>query len=124
MIGACDQAGVRLGAVFQSRLGDAGVTLKDAVENAAEESYYRQTLLKLDDRAEIFDFGSGGQLLYSRRIGRAPQGSVGSSASYSNVPTASTILGALKLTGKSSDGWSVGVLIREMTSLYAAYAAG
>jgi Fe-S-cluster-containing hydrogenase component 2 len=30
--------------------------LKEAVEIRGEESYYRQTLLKLDDRAEIFDF--------------------------------------------------------------------
>ncbi|MCK6549404.1 4Fe-4S dicluster domain-containing protein [Myxococcota bacterium] len=30
--------------------------IKEAIEIIAEESYYRQTLLKLDDRAEIFDF--------------------------------------------------------------------
>src|SRR6185295_18601280 len=30
--------------------------VKEAVEIAAEESYYRQTLLKLDDRADLFDF--------------------------------------------------------------------
>src|SRR5690606_27398776 len=60
--------------------------------------------------AEIFDFGGVGQPLYSRRIGPAPQGSVGNTASYSDIPSASTILGALKLTGKSSNGFSVGVL--------------
>jgi Fe-S-cluster-containing hydrogenase component 2 len=30
--------------------------VKEAVEIAAEESYYRQTLLKLEDRADVFDF--------------------------------------------------------------------
>lgn len=30
--------------------------VKESVEVIAEESYYRQTLLKLDDRAELFDF--------------------------------------------------------------------
>ncbi len=30
--------------------------IKEAVEIKGEEAYYRQTLLKLDDRAEIFDF--------------------------------------------------------------------
>jgi Fe-S-cluster-containing hydrogenase component 2 len=30
--------------------------VKEAVEIAAEESYYRQTLLKLEDRADLFDF--------------------------------------------------------------------
>ncbi|MEQ8275431.1 MAG: 4Fe-4S dicluster domain-containing protein [Deltaproteobacteria bacterium] len=31
-------------------------SVKEAVEIKGEEAYYRQTLLKLDDRAEIFDF--------------------------------------------------------------------
>ncbi len=30
--------------------------VKEAIEVKAEEAYYRQTLLKLDDRSEIFDF--------------------------------------------------------------------
>lgn len=33
MIEACDQAGVQLGAVFQSRIGDSGKTLKEAVDS-------------------------------------------------------------------------------------------
>jgi hypothetical protein len=68
--------------------------------------------------AEIFRFGETGgnpgatnaQLLYSRRIGRAPQGRVPGSSVYSDVPSASTILGAAKLTGKSANGWSMGIL--------------
>lgn len=74
--------------------------------------------------AEIFRFGGGGgggdggggegggtpQLLYSRRIGRAPQGSVPQEAVYASAPTASTILGAAKLTGRTAGGWSVGLL--------------
>jgi hypothetical protein len=54
--------------------------------------------------------GRGPQLLYSRRVGRAPQGSIPGSALFSDVPGASTILGAAKLTGKVGDGWSVGLL--------------
>ncbi|MEX0912834.1 MAG: DUF5916 domain-containing protein, partial [Gemmatimonadota bacterium] len=64
--------------------------------------------------AEIFDFGTGGgggsQLLYSRRIGRTPQGSIPGSAVYSDAPGSTTILGALKLTGKTPSGWSLGAL--------------
>jgi len=47
-------------------------------------------------------------LFYSRRIGRSPQ----LSGTYPDVnnPTASTILGATKLTGRLSNGLSVGVL--------------
>ena len=69
--------------------------------------------------ADIFDFGEAGptgsvgrppELLYSRRIGRAPRGSVPSDAVFSDVPTATTILGAAKVTGRVGDGWSLGIL--------------
>ncbi|MQA89182.1 MAG: hypothetical protein GEU90_02945 [Gemmatimonas sp.] len=68
--------------------------------------------------AEIFRFGGGGgggggpggQILYSRRIGRAPQGDVPDEAEYELAPTATTILGAAKVTGKTANGWSLGFL--------------
>ena len=69
--------------------------------------------------AEIFQFARGGnggstgrppQVLYSRRVGRSPQGSVASDAVFSNAPVSATILGAAKVTGKVGDGWSVGLL--------------
>jgi len=47
-------------------------------------------------------------IFYSRRIGRAPQGSA--DGDFVEAPTTSTILGAAKLTGKTHSGWSVGVL--------------
>jgi hypothetical protein len=47
-------------------------------------------------------------LFYSRRIGRTPQGRV--SAAYSDVPSATTILGAAKLVGRTKRGWTLGVL--------------
>ena len=47
-------------------------------------------------------------LFYSRRIGRAPQGSV--DGEFVDRPSASTILGAAKLTGKTRKGWNVGLL--------------
>ena len=65
---------------------------------------------------DIFQFGSGrrggseAQLLYSRRIGRAPQGRMPAVAEYMDVPGSTTILGALKLSGRTASGWSVGVL--------------
>jgi hypothetical protein len=48
------------------------------------------------------------QLFYSRRIGRSPQ--LSASGDFVDPPTATTILGAAKLTGKTSGGWSVGLL--------------
>ena len=58
---------------------------------------------------DLFEVGFP-QLFYSRRIGRAPQGGVPDAAVYADVPGATRILGAAKLSGKTSSGWSVGVL--------------
>ncbi|MEE9432351.1 MAG: DUF5916 domain-containing protein, partial [Melioribacteraceae bacterium] len=50
-------------------------------------------------------------LFYSRRIGRSPQGFPNlSSGDYFSKPNETTILGAAKLSGKTKDGWSIGVL--------------
>ena len=61
--------------------------------------------------SEIFAFGaqgtSGGQLFYSRRVGRSP--SLGAPTSAADMPDATTILGAAKISGKPA-GWSIGVL--------------
>ena len=54
--------------------------------------------------------GGPSQILYSRRIGRRPQVAAPSDAAYSEIPEASTILGALKLTTRTSSGWSVGIV--------------
>lgn len=49
---------------------------------------------------------------YSRRIGRAPTGAdlAYNAGPYADVPDASTILGAAKITGRTSNGFTVGVL--------------
>ena len=54
------------------------------------------------------DSGSEG-LFYSRRIGRAPHGQAQGSP-YSDSPDRTRILGAMKLSGKTRSGWSVGLL--------------
>ena len=68
---------------------------------------------------DIFRFGEGGpagstgrapQLFYSRRIGRSPSGSVPAEAVFTDVATATTILGAAKVTARVGDGWSLGLL--------------
>jgi hypothetical protein len=50
-------------------------------------------------------------LFYSRRIGRTPQYSpdLGDNE-YAKIPESTNILGAFKLTGKSKDGWSLGIV--------------
>ena len=47
-------------------------------------------------------------LFYSRRIGRQPQGQT--TGEYADVPSATTILSAAKLTGKTSRGWSLNLI--------------
>lgn len=50
-------------------------------------------------------------LFYSRRIGSAPHGSPAlDTVRYADVPQNTAILGATKFSGKTRDGWSVGIL--------------
>ncbi|HEU5162913.1 MAG TPA: DUF5916 domain-containing protein [Thermoanaerobaculia bacterium] len=59
--------------------------------------------------ADLFSFRAA-DLFYSRRIGRPPQGSLPPGAGYHDSPSDTTIAGAVKLSGKTAGGWSVGVL--------------
>jgi hypothetical protein len=79
--------------------------------------------------AGIFNFGRGGptgstgrapQILYSRRVGRRPQGGVSSAAVYSDAPVSTTILGAAKVTGKVGT-WSIGLIDAVTGREYAPY---
>ncbi|MFC1564644.1 DUF5916 domain-containing protein [candidate division KSB1 bacterium] len=62
---------------------------------------------------EFKDMGGGSyshdQLFYSRRVGRIPQldADIGDNE-YADIPNTTTVLGAAKLTGKTSNGWSIG----------------
>jgi hypothetical protein len=50
-------------------------------------------------------------LFYSRRIGRSPHNCPGLSANeHADIPESSTILGAMKLSGKTKKGLSIGIL--------------
>jgi len=50
------------------------------------------------------------QAFYSRRIGRAPRLGTPSGALAFESPGAAALLGAVKVTGRTADGWSVGAL--------------
>jgi len=66
----------------------------------------------VEDR-QLFDFELSGRqnsLFFSRRIGLNPAGSAPQGADFSQVPDATTILSAAKLTGRTSSGLSVGAL--------------
>jgi hypothetical protein len=53
---------------------------------------------------------SNNSLFYSRRIGRSPHHEPDSDTGYVDTPTATNILGAGKLSGKTRSGWSIGML--------------
>ena len=66
------------------------------------------------ENKNVFDFRVGGgadNLFFSRRIGRSPQGSAfEDNTEFAKSPVNSTILGAAKFSGKTKNGWSVGLL--------------
>ncbi len=59
-----------------------------------------------------FEFANGrDNLFYSRRIGRNPHRDPNlTDGEFADTPQNSTILGAAKFSGKTKDGWSIGVL--------------
>jgi hypothetical protein len=63
--------------------------------------------------ARVFDFNLGGHrdaLFYSRRIGRSPHGGAPIDTDFADMPSNATILGAAKLSGRTSGGLSIGAL--------------
>src|SRR5690606_33800607 len=52
------------------------------------------------------------QAFYSRRVGRAPTGAdlARSRGPFSDIPEATPILGAAKITGRTSDGYTIGLM--------------
>ncbi len=83
------------------------------VNLTAYETFYEEKRPFFLEGRKILTFGLQGsdQLFYSRRIGQAPSRTptVGPRESV-RMPEATTILGALKLTGKTSSGLSVAAL--------------
>jgi hypothetical protein len=79
------------------------------------ETFLRERRPFFVEGANIFNYqlsnGDGGEehLFYSRRIGRAPQIGDPDDASVVDKPSATTILGAAKLSGKAG-GWTLGFL--------------
>ncbi|MBA6157259.1 hydrolase [Tenacibaculum sp. S7007] len=75
------------------------------------------------ENKNIFDFrfaNGPDNVFYSRRIGRSPQTnpSVGV-GEYADVPINTSILGAAKFSGKTRNGWSIGVLETLTSNEYA-----
>lgn len=79
----------------------------------AFEQFFEERRPFFVEDAKIFDFSlSGGRnrLYYSRRLGRTPRGGAPEGTMFADIPTASNIAGAAKLTGRTQRGLSVGML--------------
>lgn len=98
------------------------VEVDPAVVNlSAYETYYSEKRPFFVEGSNLFDYGQpacdincglGLELFYSRRIGRPPQGAALAYAAgpYTDVPENTTILGAAKLTGRTSQGYAIGMM--------------
>lgn len=94
------------------------------VNLSAFETYFREKRPFFIEGRNILDFGinagdgdfASDNLFYSRRIGRRPHfgpwddDNFNEDDEYYKMPENSKILGAMKLTGKTNNGWSIGVM--------------
>lgn len=75
------------------------------------------------ENKNIFDYSftnSADNIFYSRRIGRSPQGYPNvEQDEYVDLPTNTTILAAAKFSGKTKNGWSLGLLESVTNNMYA-----
>ncbi|NOT06824.1 MAG: carbohydrate binding family 9 domain-containing protein, partial [Gemmatimonadales bacterium] len=110
---------VTLDATFNPDFGQ--VEVDPAVVNlSAFETFFPERRPFFVEGSGVFGFGgfscyfcsnaSSLSLFYSRRIGRTPQGLLPEGTSYSKVPDATTILGAAKVTGRTRNGFTIGLL--------------
>jgi Domain of unknown function (DUF5916)/Carbohydrate family 9 binding domain-like len=95
------------------------------VNLTAFETFFQERRPFFVEDARIFDFALSGRtnrLFHSRRIGRAPTGGAPDGAQYTDIPDASSIQAATKLTGRTQGGVSVGAMwaltARERGSAY------
>ena len=99
-----------LNATFNPDFGQ--VEVDPAVVNlGVYETFFAEKRPFFIEGSEIFQFTggtSGGRLFYTRRIGRPPQ--TRPATAEADVPSETTILGAAKLSGKTTGGWSIGTL--------------
>jgi hypothetical protein len=110
-----------LDATFNPDFGQ--VEVDPAVLNlSAFETFFQEKRPFFVEGSQVFDFGSfncnfcsnveGMSAFYSRRIGRTPTGADLATDNYAfaRVPDATTILGAGKLTGRTSRGTTIGIM--------------
>jgi Domain of unknown function (DUF5916) len=109
------------------------VEIDPAVINLSDvETFFDEKRPFFIEGSTIFNFGQGGarnywgfnwgspNFFYSRRIGRAPQGSIPDN-DFQDVPDGTHILGAAKLTGRVFENWNIGAVSAITQREYADY---
>ncbi|MEQ1832247.1 MAG: DUF5916 domain-containing protein [Candidatus Eisenbacteria bacterium] len=100
------------------------VEIDPAVVNLSDvENFFQEKRPFFTEGVSVFRCGNNGAndysnfnwpepiFFYSRRIGRGPQGTRGlPNSDYLDLPTATHILGAAKITGQPAPGWNVGTV--------------
>ena len=84
---------------------------------SAFETFFEERRPFFLEGTDIFKFGktrafsaNSPSIFYSRRIGRNPRGSILDNSEYENYPSQTNIISALKFSGKTSNGLSIGIL--------------
>jgi len=110
-----------LGATINPDFGQVEVD-PSVLNLSASETYYDEKRPFFVAGSSAFAFGgmscyfcdnsSSLSAFYTRRIGRPPQlaGYASGNAQFADIPDNTTILGAAKITGRTSNGYSVGIL--------------
>ena len=88
------------------------------VNLSAFETFFPERRPFFNEGLDIFRFGLGDgdgdgsqeSLFYTRRIGRRPHGSPDDRGGYAETVDQTTILSAAKLSGKTQDGWTMGLM--------------
>ena len=80
------------------------------VNLSAFETFFGERRPFFVEGAGLFSY-NGARHFYSRRIGASPHRFPSGNFSYADIPENSTILGAAKLTGRLSNGLSIGGLV-------------
>lgn len=113
-----------LNATLNPEFGQVGAD--PAVLNlTAFETFFPERRPFFVESADLFRRDAGAlfnpaeTVFYSRRIGRPPQGSIPPGSVVLDQPSATRIRAASKLSGKSADGWSLGVLHAATAEEYA-----
>lgn len=123
-IGLDIRAGVGSGLTLNGTINpDFGqVEVDPAIVNLSDVEYsFEEKRPFFTEGVSIYRFGRGGannfvnfnwptpNIFYSRRIGRAPQGSL-PNYDYADIPNGTHILGAAKISGQVFDEWKLGTL--------------